>query len=362
MDMNDPSQFFADSMGYDDSNAFPSPDQDVEDDNRCLDTFNPYSGSFGLGGDSQTPTDPRGFEPRANVWDSGYPGQLGTMGTEEQRPLFVDPGLYSPESEDEDVKPQIQVLPMDTSRPSTRRTSSTKSLSQGTSKSGSAGTDMTPPEHEPPPKKRKAGKKRKESSTAEDEQKRNKFLERNRIAASKCREKKKQYVSELEETKIGLEARHAELQAEYNDLVGQISHLKHLLMAHAKCNDANIDSWLNNEARKFVQTSTDMLVPPFGGFGQGVTPGFSTGSPRSRNHSIASSYPSLPGLQLDGLAADERRTSIAYSHGSSSLYPSPTEETFQPTLSPAFKREPGINYDHMPDSMFSPDQSNFGGG
>ncbi|KAL2262796.1 hypothetical protein VTK26DRAFT_9435 [Humicola hyalothermophila] len=372
--MDAPTHFFSDCLDFDDPNSYQSPDQDTECGSISLQPFNPYAGKLDIGGPS-TPVYGGDLVPRADVWD-GFPEQIGSMVGVEQKPLFVDPGLYSPENESEDTRAQIQVIPITVSRASTRRTSSSK-FSRRTSQAGSTSTDITPPdlEQEPqespepqePPRKRRARKTKKETSTAEEEQKRNKFLERNRIAASKCREKKKLYVSELEETKISLEAQHTQLQMEYNSLVGEISGLKHSLMAHAKCNDPNIDRWLNNEARKFVETTDEAFGQPFNNpFAQpcvvGQTPAL-PGSPRSRNPSIASSsYPSLSSVQFDRFGPGERQGSIAYSHGTApSLYTSPTEEAFT-CLPPTLKREPGINYDHMPDSMFSPDQSTFGGG
>ncbi|KAF4470680.1 transcription factor [Fusarium albosuccineum] len=86
-----------------------------------------------------------------------------------------------------------------------------------------------------------------------DDTKRNKFLKRNRIAASKCRQKKKEWVNNLEETRYGLEHQHSNLQMEYNGLVDEVSRMKTQLMQHAACNDANINQWIENEARKFVQ-------------------------------------------------------------------------------------------------------------
>ncbi|RSL64695.1 hypothetical protein CEP54_004558 [Fusarium duplospermum] len=103
----------------------------------------------------------------------------------------------------------------------------------------------------------------KESVVQEDEEeediddgessKRSKFLKRNRIAASKCRQKKKEWVNNLEETRYGLEHQHSTLQTEYNDLLGEVSKMKNQLMQHAGCNDSNINQWIENEARKFVQ-------------------------------------------------------------------------------------------------------------
>ncbi|SPO06886.1 uncharacterized protein DNG_09580 [Cephalotrichum gorgonifer] len=83
--------------------------------------------------------------------------------------------------------------------------------------------------------------------------KRDKFLERNRVAASKCRQRKKEWVSGLEEAKNGLEAQNSHLQMELNGLLGEVSRMKNQIMAHASCHDPNIDKWIDNEARRFVQ-------------------------------------------------------------------------------------------------------------
>ncbi|KAM7221742.1 transcription factor atf21 [Rhypophila decipiens] len=367
--MDTPSHFFNDCIDLEDDSIAAyhhhSPDHDVMlgggvgDSGGSLQSFQPFNGKCDMD-ESPAFVEGRALASR-EVWD--FTEHIGAI-VGDHKPLFVDPGLYHPDKDNEEIKGQIQVLSDDMSQPSTRRTSSSsKSVSQRTSKSASASTDITPPEQDHPPKKRRTRRTRKESNTGEEEQKRSKFLERNRIAASKCREKKKQYVSDLEETKIGLEMQHANLQMEYNGLLGEVSGLKHHLMAHAKCNDPNIDRWLDNEARRFVQTSNELFGQAFTpSFGQSGPPSIPTGSPRSRNASIASAYQVLQGVQMDGLGSGERQDSIAFSHGSS-LYTSPTDPGFPSITSPAMKREPGINYDHMPDAMFSPGQTaGFGGG
>ncbi|KAK4151316.1 hypothetical protein C8A00DRAFT_17279 [Chaetomidium leptoderma] len=365
--MEAPSSHFLDYMGFDDTGPYQSPDQDAGDGAICLHPlYNPYSSKQDVGG-PLTPADPGDLVPRADVWDA-FTDQLEPMAMADEKQLFVDPGFYSPGSDNEDIKAQVRATPMRIPRRYARRSSSTKSPSHRTSKSGSTSTAITPPEHEPA-RKRKLRKIKKESNSVEEERRRNKFLERNRIAASKCREKKKLYVSDLEDSKIGLERLHGELQSEVNDLTAEISALKHRLMGHAKCNDPNIDRWLNNEARRFVQTNNDLFGQPFLPFGQGPQIEVPPLSPRSRNPSIASSYPSLQGVPFDGLGSGERQGSIAYSHGqpatntpsfiiigSGSLYPSPTDDSFP------LKREPDMNYNSIPDPMFSPDQSVFGGG
>lgn len=87
----------------------------------------------------------------------------------------------------------------------------------------------------------------------DESQKRSKFLKRNRIAASKCRQKKKVWMRELEETTRDLEIEHNALHVQYTDLMGELTTIKNQLMDHASCNDANINQWLDNEAKKYVQ-------------------------------------------------------------------------------------------------------------
>ncbi|KAI1152434.1 hypothetical protein F4825DRAFT_461876 [Nemania diffusa] len=82
--------------------------------------------------------------------------------------------------------------------------------------------------------------------------KRRHFLQRNRVAAMKCRKKKKEWVSDLEETKTGLESQNTHLHMELDGLVDEASRIRAQLMVHANCNDSNIDKWIENEAKRFV--------------------------------------------------------------------------------------------------------------
>ncbi|KND86712.1 Cyclic AMP-dependent transcription factor ATF-7, partial [Tolypocladium ophioglossoides CBS 100239] len=145
---------------------------------------------------------------------------------------------------------------------------------------------------------------------------RSRCLERNRVAASKCREKKKQWVHDLESAKCELEQQHASLQAECAGLLDEATQIKNWLMQHAGCADANIDAWIGNEAMRFVQRSGTAAHPAALG---------------SRHSSIGS----LASLQ-------SRNGSIAQSSAQ-------TEDTH--LSSPASKPGP-INYDYMPDEMF----------
>ncbi|KAI1818120.1 hypothetical protein GGS20DRAFT_529845 [Poronia punctata] len=82
--------------------------------------------------------------------------------------------------------------------------------------------------------------------------KRKHFLQRNRVAAMKCRKKKKEWVRDLENEKQILEEDNINLHKELQELLHNANEARALLMAHAGCHDANIDKWIENEAKRYV--------------------------------------------------------------------------------------------------------------
>lgn len=90
------------------------------------------------------------------------------------------------------------------------------------------------------------------SSGGKRSNRRDKSLERNRAAASKCRKRKKQWTDNLETKKSTLEAHNKNLHVQCCGLIKEASQLKNMLITHAGCNDPNIDIWVENEATKYV--------------------------------------------------------------------------------------------------------------
>jgi hypothetical protein len=82
---------------------------------------------------------------------------------------------------------------------------------------------------------KKLGRKRKiPKSKAEEEETRSKFLERNRVAASKCREKKKHWQDGLEHRKLNLEREKMEFLHEINVLRAQVEQLTNVCRWHVQ--------------------------------------------------------------------------------------------------------------------------------
>ncbi|KAI9322393.1 hypothetical protein BX666DRAFT_1894386 [Dichotomocladium elegans] len=81
----------------------------------------------------------------------------------------------------------------------------------------------------------KPAKKRSRPSEPEDDEKRRNFLERNRIAALKCRQRKKQWLNNLQMRAEVLSTENEQLQVQVETMREEIMNLKTLLLAHKDC-------------------------------------------------------------------------------------------------------------------------------
>ncbi|VUC24684.1 unnamed protein product [Clonostachys rosea] len=263
---------------------------------------------------SDKPPEPA-FALSPSLWDQ----QLDTS-----TPLFCQPKNGEDSLEINDDIDLVAITSSNSHDPiATRKSSRTSSNSSIPSLVSSASSNNSQPKK----RTRKASRKKQQSlskqelrtSDKEEDSKRNKYLERNRLAASKCRQKKKEWMHDLEETKGILESKHSALQREYSALLQEVSQIKTFLMAHSNCHDPNIDQWIEGEARRFVRKSID-------------------GSFISLGHR-PSITPSLP-------ASESRQSPTANHYSPTATSPGAVRFPQAP-----IKREE-INFDHMPDDMF----------
>ena len=110
-----------------------------------------------------------------------------------------------------------------------------------------------------PPQTSSGRRSRKNSKSSKDldeasaqEAKRRRFLERNRVAASKCRQKKKEWMQNLEETARTAQHNSKYLQAAVGQLKDELLMLKQELLKHHDCDCAKIRTYLMQEAEKVV--------------------------------------------------------------------------------------------------------------
>ncbi|KAI9805319.1 MAG: hypothetical protein M1833_005772 [Piccolia ochrophora] len=106
----------------------------------------------------------------------------------------------------------------------------------------------------------KRGRKKRHTSEqpAEQDEKRLRFLERNRVAASKCREKKKVWASNLETTVREMQSDRKQLSHMVCALRDECLELKGELLKHSTCNCDRIRHYLNQTADSITSSQ-----PPY---------------------------------------------------------------------------------------------------
>ncbi|XP_069472243.1 cyclic AMP-dependent transcription factor ATF-2 [Ambystoma mexicanum] len=88
---------------------------------------------------------------------------------------------------------------------------------------------------QPTPPAQSTGGRRRRAASDDPDEKRRKFLERNRAAASRCRQKRKVWVQSLEKKAEDLSSFNVQLQNEVTLLRNEVAQLKQLLLAHKDC-------------------------------------------------------------------------------------------------------------------------------
>lgn len=98
---------------------------------------------------------------------------------------------------------------------------------------------------------------RKRNQHHQDKEKREQFLERNRQAALKCRQRKKKWLEELQQLVEFLSTDNEQLQTQANCLREEVLNLKTLLLAHVDCTVAQS----NGTTAEVIQMTTQKYHP-----------------------------------------------------------------------------------------------------
>ncbi|RAK75878.1 uncharacterized protein BO72DRAFT_155523 [Aspergillus fijiensis CBS 313.89] len=93
---------------------------------------------------------------------------------------------------------------------------------------------------------------------AVEQQKRERFLERNRVAANKCRRKKKEHTRQLESRCMEVTQANSRLDSEVSQLRSQILELKNELLRHSGCDDPAIKAHLARMVAHLSQRSASV--------------------------------------------------------------------------------------------------------
>ncbi|TRZ00027.1 hypothetical protein DNTS_033578 [Danionella cerebrum] len=108
------------------------------------------------------------------------------------------------------------------------------------------------------------GGRRRRTADDDPDERRQRFLERNRAAASRCRQKRKLWVNSLEKKAEDLTSINVSLSNEVSHLRNEVAHLKQLLLAHKDCPVTNLQkkaSYLGEEHMKEMSEPTGSPQP-----------------------------------------------------------------------------------------------------
>ncbi|XP_007963609.1 cyclic AMP-dependent transcription factor ATF-2 isoform X2 [Chlorocebus sabaeus] len=141
------------------------------------------------------------------------------------------------------------------------RTQSEESRPQSLQQPATSTTE-TPasPAHTTPQTQSTSGRRRRAANEDPDE-KRRKFLERNRAAASRCRQKRKVWVQSLEKKAEDLSSLNGQLQSEVTLLRNEVAQLKQLLLAHKDCPVTAMQKKSGYHTADKDDSSEDISVP-----------------------------------------------------------------------------------------------------
>ncbi|PYI08298.1 hypothetical protein BO78DRAFT_395702 [Aspergillus sclerotiicarbonarius CBS 121057] len=89
-----------------------------------------------------------------------------------------------------------------------------------------------------------------------ERRKRERFLERNRVAANKCRKKKKEHAKQLESRCEKVSRENTLLESEVDHLRGEILNLKNELLRHSQCGDDGIKHHLAQMVKQLSHRTT----------------------------------------------------------------------------------------------------------
>ncbi|XP_062972410.1 cyclic AMP-dependent transcription factor ATF-2 isoform X2 [Elgaria multicarinata webbii] len=115
------------------------------------------------------------------------------------------------------------------------RTQSEEARPQSLQQPATSTTETPASPAQPAPQTPNTGGRRRRAANEDPDEKRRKFLERNRAAASRCRQKRKVWVQSLEKKAEDLSSLNGQLQNEVTLLRNEVAQLKQLLLAHKDC-------------------------------------------------------------------------------------------------------------------------------
>ena len=151
-----------------------------------------------------------------------------------------------------------------------------------------------------------------------EETRRSKFLERNRVAASKCRQKKKEWTQNLENKARDLQRQNHELRLVVDSCKEEILFLKGEMLKHTTCGCTTIQEYLQRGANTFVE-QRDVIV--------------------KRETSPVGAAPLSPAMSTSSRRESEEFVPTSISDQASSTWQPTVEENLEALLQPQYAHD-----------------------
>ncbi|KAI4243326.1 MAG: hypothetical protein L6R40_003498 [Gallowayella cf. fulva] len=165
--------------------------------------------------------------------------------------------------------------------------------------------------HSPSKRSRKNGRSSNSSSgqgpSSVEDVRRSKFLERNRVAASKCRQKKKEWTQNLENRARELQKENHSLRAMIDSMREEMLFIKGEMLKHSTCDCEQIQGWMKSNPNSLATSplikaeQSPINSPPASRSGSIDTNGHEHSSPR---HSKSPQLQNLENLLITQLVHD----------------------------------------------------------
>ena len=247
-----------------------------------------------------SPPDSASFSPK-NPWAYPYPPQNPAN-------IFtnIDPantrahyGQVTPPDDETDSKSLLD-FPISGQNQRRLQPQEANSPAKKRKRNGSTNNEQAPQTTKRSRKYATRGSSTTEANDKPEDEKRSKFLERNRVAASKCRQKKKEWTQNLENRARELQKNNNLLRMEVESLRQETLFLKGEMLKHSSCDCEQIQIFMKSESNNFLEGTDDGIV-----LKREQSPIESMpGSPKSRRHSNQSN------LDEASAAAEQTDTSI----------------------------------------------------
>ena len=213
---------------------------------------------------------PDSASPFSKNWSYGFPNVsnpsvLNIFHSSQPNNARAQYGQVTPPDDDHDEGPILD-YPLPEQQQESNDTASSKKRKRGNGSNAKA-SNQTPAKRSRKNASRKSGTANTADPSKPEDVRRSKFLERNRVAASKCRQKKKEWTQNIENRSRELQKDNNNMRMMVDSLRQEVLFLKGEMLRHSGCDSPQIQDYLKSCANELsgssMETATKRESSPF---------------------------------------------------------------------------------------------------